>query len=402
MPLKVTAYRVLIASPSDLEDERRIATEAINDFNEQHAIAEEVVLLPTKWETHARPQSGFRPQGAINEQIVQDSDILIGMFWTKLGSPTGVADSGTVEEIDQFVGSRRPALLYFSKRPIDPDKIDMRQFKKLKTFKEATLKTALVGRFSGVDELRLTLQRDLLKEIRAINKRKPSTRRRGKGGKASRLSSAWRERDELELYVIACLSVGKDPSLPINEEPQLTRLRLLKDAIRKGELRATLSPSSPTVADVWATVGRKALAKFANRTKHEDLMRLVSAWNGIRPDPESLKVAVRLRLAQLRTEGVVIRNRVSEVTPDMDAAWIAQTESWNTRLIQVIKRHDRPDAEWFRTLDIVPLPRIILAPTDRPDLFHHYAMHDRRLERLDQLIQKYGGGAGAATANSAA
>ena len=34
------------------------------------------------------------------------------------------ADSGTVEEIDQFVRTNRPAMLYFSRRPIDPTKID--------------------------------------------------------------------------------------------------------------------------------------------------------------------------------------------------------------------------------------------------------------------------------------
>jgi hypothetical protein len=43
------------------------------------------------------------------------------MFWTKLGTDTGVADSGTVEEIDQFVSAGKPALLYFSSRPINPE-----------------------------------------------------------------------------------------------------------------------------------------------------------------------------------------------------------------------------------------------------------------------------------------
>jgi hypothetical protein len=59
-------YRVLIASPSDLAEERQAATDAVNDWNAQHAVAESVVLLPVKWETHATPQSGVRPQEAIN------------------------------------------------------------------------------------------------------------------------------------------------------------------------------------------------------------------------------------------------------------------------------------------------------------------------------------------------
>jgi hypothetical protein len=36
------------------------------------------------------------------------------MFWTKLGTATGVAASGTVEEIDRFVAAGKPAMLYFS------------------------------------------------------------------------------------------------------------------------------------------------------------------------------------------------------------------------------------------------------------------------------------------------
>jgi hypothetical protein len=51
MSFKSETYRVLIASPSDLGEERQAATEAVNDWNAQHAAAEAVVLLPVKWET---------------------------------------------------------------------------------------------------------------------------------------------------------------------------------------------------------------------------------------------------------------------------------------------------------------------------------------------------------------
>ena len=125
MSFTATTYRVLIASPSDMTEEREAATMAINDWNVQHAAAEGIVLLPVKWETHARPESGVRPQGAINAQIVQTCDILIGMFWTKLGTDRGVAESGTVEEINQFVEQQKPALLYFSDRPTAPSGIDL-------------------------------------------------------------------------------------------------------------------------------------------------------------------------------------------------------------------------------------------------------------------------------------
>src|SRR5580693_2331673 len=105
MPFRADTYRVMIASPSDLTEERIVATDAVNDWNAQHAAAEGVVLLPVRWETHATPTSGVRPQEAINSQLTDASDILVGMFWTKLGTSTGVAESGTVEEIDRFANA---------------------------------------------------------------------------------------------------------------------------------------------------------------------------------------------------------------------------------------------------------------------------------------------------------
>jgi len=176
MSFTATTFRVLIASPSDLVDEREAATLAINDWNAEHAAAEGIVLLPIKWESHVRPQSGVRPQAAINTQIVNSCDILIGMFWTKMGTNTGVADSGTVEEINQFVDAKKPALLYFSDKPIAPSQIDPEQSSNLKAFKDETYKQAIVGSFISVDELRDKLKRDLMGQLRTMGIRRSKAR----------------------------------------------------------------------------------------------------------------------------------------------------------------------------------------------------------------------------------
>jgi hypothetical protein len=185
-------YRVLIASPSDLSEERQVATDAINEWNSLHSAIESVVLLPVKWETHATPQTGLRPQDAINIQLVNSSDILVGMFWTKIGTSTGVAESGTVEEIDQFVAAAKPAMLYFSRRPIDPNAIDLKQHKRLRSFKAATYKNALIGSFAGLDDLRQTLLRDLLREVRKL---KPT-----RGRRANRLDEAQKLTELIRLH----------------------------------------------------------------------------------------------------------------------------------------------------------------------------------------------------------
>lgn len=187
MAFRAQTYRVLIASPSDLAEERQAATEAVSEWNAQHAAAESVVLLPVKWETHAKPESGVTPQAAINRQLVGQCDILIGMFWTKIGTRTGVAESGTVEEINQFVAAGKPALLYFSSRPIDPNRIDLKQHRRLRAFKDATYTKALTGSFSQLDGLRQTLLRDLTRQVRQLKASAPSSRN-GKLNQASKIT----------------------------------------------------------------------------------------------------------------------------------------------------------------------------------------------------------------------
>jgi hypothetical protein len=173
MPIKTQAFRILIASPSDLAEEREVAARAINEWNDLHASDERVVLLPVRWETHALPETGLRPQAAINHQLVEQCDALIGMFWTKVGTSTGIAASGTVEEIEQFVTAGKPALLYFSARPIDPSRVNLSEQRKLRAFKAETQKRALTASFISPAELQDRLRLDLTREVRNLKTRFP-------------------------------------------------------------------------------------------------------------------------------------------------------------------------------------------------------------------------------------
>lgn len=168
MPIKTQTFRILIASPSDLQEEREVAARTINEWNDLHAANEQTVLLPVRWETHGSPETSVRPQDALNRQLVDKCDALVGMFWTKLGTSTGAAISGTVEEIDRLVAAGKPAMLYFSGRPIDPNKLDLKQHKKLRMFKSTTYKNALVGSFKSLADLRRHLLRDLSTEARKL------------------------------------------------------------------------------------------------------------------------------------------------------------------------------------------------------------------------------------------
>src|SRR5438552_9179076 len=124
MAYDAKVYNVMIASPGDVELERSIVREVVSDWNAANSAARAMVLQPVGWETHSAPAMGDRPQSIINKQVLQKSDLLIAMFWTRLGTPTGAAPSGTVEEIEEHVKAGKPAMIYFSSAPVRPDSVD--------------------------------------------------------------------------------------------------------------------------------------------------------------------------------------------------------------------------------------------------------------------------------------
>jgi hypothetical protein len=120
MPQAGQIYRALIASPSDCQGERAAIPEVLQDWNAAHSLTSRACILPMRWELDAYPALGDRPQALLNKQLVSQCDLLIGTFWTRIGSPTGVARSGTAEEIAEFRDAGKPILLYFSSAPIEP------------------------------------------------------------------------------------------------------------------------------------------------------------------------------------------------------------------------------------------------------------------------------------------
>lgn len=161
MPFEAKVYKILIASPGDVNEERNAIPEIISEWNYINAESTKVVLLPIKWETHSAPLLGDRPQGIINSQLVNTCDMVIGVFWTRLGSPTGASVSGTAEEIEWFINNGRPAMIYFSSREINPTKIDLDQFKALSAFKDKLRQLGLTGAYENISDFKEQLLRQL-------------------------------------------------------------------------------------------------------------------------------------------------------------------------------------------------------------------------------------------------
>ena len=161
MSFEAKVYKILIASPADVPDERNAIAEVISNWNNINSEQQKVVLMPVGWETHSAPLLGNRPQGIINEQIVNGCDMLIGVFWTRLGSPTGVSDSGTVEEIEHFIKAGKPVMLYFSGRKVDITTLDLSQLEKLRDFQKNMQKIGLIGSYVDINDFKEQLRNQI-------------------------------------------------------------------------------------------------------------------------------------------------------------------------------------------------------------------------------------------------
>ena len=136
MSYDARVFNVMIASPSDVADERSIVREVIYDWNAVHSERENIVLLPVGWESHSSPEMGDRAQAIINRQTLDKCDLLVGIFGTRIGTDTGEYSSGTIEEIEKHIALGKPAMVYFSKQLGDSDSFDKDQYAKLEALRQ--------------------------------------------------------------------------------------------------------------------------------------------------------------------------------------------------------------------------------------------------------------------------
>ena len=161
MAYQATVLPVMIASPGDVHEYRGVVRDVLHEWNYINSDASNAVLMPVGWETHSSPELGAEPQELINDRVLEDCDLLIGIFWTRLGTPTSAAASGTVEEIERHVKAGKPAMVYFSSAPAALDTVDPTQYAALKEFREWCKSQGLIEFFDHGLDLQTKLRRQL-------------------------------------------------------------------------------------------------------------------------------------------------------------------------------------------------------------------------------------------------
>jgi hypothetical protein len=161
MPFTAIVRRVMIASPGDVQRERDIVRDVVNEWNSVNGARRNMMLLAVGWETDVAPEMGDEPQTIINKRIVKDADLLIGIFWTRLGTPTAGFASGAVEEIEEHLAAKKPAMLYFSTAPAPLDSVDPAQYSALKTFRDSCKTRGVFEIYNDVSDFRQKFSKHL-------------------------------------------------------------------------------------------------------------------------------------------------------------------------------------------------------------------------------------------------
>jgi flagellar biosynthesis GTPase FlhF len=144
---------IFISSPSDVTEERKIASEVIEQLNSMPHIADRFTLKPLAYENEVPAAVGDTPQRTVDRYMMEadQCDIFICILWSKMGTP--VIDekgkeyqSGTEDEFTTAYRANqkngKPAiLLYRSMKGILPDA----------DFKRVSLVQGFFKRFEGTD-----------------------------------------------------------------------------------------------------------------------------------------------------------------------------------------------------------------------------------------------------------
>jgi hypothetical protein len=170
MPESITLYRVFLAAPSDVTDELTVVEGLLRDWNLQHGQELRSRLELVNWRTHTRPATGGRPQALINRQAFDSCDVVIAIFWSRFGSPTGRAGSGTEEEIKRGIRQKKAVLVYFSDRPAPG--IKPAEHSRIEKFKKQFGQKALFGSYNSLPAFEVALRNHLAATMHDLVKKR--------------------------------------------------------------------------------------------------------------------------------------------------------------------------------------------------------------------------------------
>lgn len=121
MAYPALVLHLLISAPGDVPPADLTALrKTISQWNLNFGRSVGLTVLPVSWTEHAVAEFGERPQAILNHQIVEESDLAVALFYDRLGTPTGEAESGTAEEIKVLVEAGKSVAVLANSGPRPP------------------------------------------------------------------------------------------------------------------------------------------------------------------------------------------------------------------------------------------------------------------------------------------
>jgi anti-sigma regulatory factor (Ser/Thr protein kinase) len=143
----------------------------VQELNLGLADSRGIILELVGWETHSWPGVGRDIQDVINHEI-SIPDVIVGIFWKRLGTPTSRAVSGSVEEIRNALelkaaGKPIEVLVYFNEASYSPQEDELEQIAGIFKFRrELTERGLLTSSYNGLEDFRTKVIRHLTQVIR--------------------------------------------------------------------------------------------------------------------------------------------------------------------------------------------------------------------------------------------
>lgn len=269
MPRQENVIVIFVASPSDLESERNCLEEVIKELNQSWSRHVGSRLELVRWETHGYPGVGRDPQDVLNRELPNDYDIFIGLMWSRFGTRTERAGSGTEEEFNLALERHRRdpksvrIMFYFKDAPLALSDIDLDQLRCVERFREQLgTEGTLYWKFKTLEDfeqqLRIHLSRQLQEFTRSPEPKRPVD---------SQPNDRVEETESEELGLLDFLDLVDERFSVLNE---ITR-RIADQTGSIGEkMKARTEEIEAAVSHGQASrrVARSLLAKTAEDMKH--------------------------------------------------------------------------------------------------------------------------------------
>ncbi len=146
----VRTIRIFVSSPGDVDQEREVVKEVIDQINKSEGSQRRLRLEMWDWKENVVPQIGPLPQEVVDEQM-PSYDIYLGIMASRFGTPTERYGSGTEQEFRVALGrwselGQPWIMFYFKENPeIGSDPESHRQYADVLSFRGELEGKGIIG-----------------------------------------------------------------------------------------------------------------------------------------------------------------------------------------------------------------------------------------------------------------